>query len=64
MRHAMYALIAVVVAAICALEWVTSPTVLAALAVVLPTLMLAPVAVLAARPLGDEDSAPGNRRVA
>jgi hypothetical protein len=59
-----YALIAVIVAAICALEWVTSPTVLAGLAVVIPTLMLAPVAVLAARPLGDEDAAPGNRRVA
>ncbi|MEY9874996.1 hypothetical protein ABH931_004496 [Streptacidiphilus sp. MAP12-33] len=59
-----YAPIAVVVAAICALEWVTSPTVLAALAVVIPTLMLAPVAVLAARPLGNEDEAVGNRRVA
>jgi hypothetical protein len=59
-----YALIAVIVAAIDALEWVTSPTTLAALAVVLPTLMLAPLAVLAARPLGNEDEAPGNRRVA
>ncbi|WP_152627458.1 hypothetical protein [Streptacidiphilus melanogenes] len=59
-----YALIAVVVAATCVLEWVASPTVIAALAVVIPTLLLAPVAVLAARPLGDEDEAPGNRRVA
>ena len=59
-----YALIAVAVAAICILEWVTSPTVLAALAVVDPTVMLAVIGVLAARPLGDEDSVPGNRRIA
>jgi hypothetical protein len=58
-----YALIAVVVAGVCVLEWVTSPTTLASLAVVLPTLALAPVAVLAGRPLGDEDAAAGNRRV-
>lgn len=57
-----YALIAAVTAAVCVLEWVTSPSILAALAVVLPTLGLVPVAVLAGRPLGDEDSVPGNRR--
>ncbi|MBF9071021.1 hypothetical protein [Streptacidiphilus fuscans] len=58
-----YALIAVVVAGVCVLEWTTSPTTLAALAVVLPTIGLVPFAVLAGRPLGDEDAAPGNRRV-
>ncbi|SEL74633.1 hypothetical protein [Streptacidiphilus jiangxiensis] len=59
-----YALIAVVLAATCALAWITSPTTLAALAVVAPIVLITVVAVLAARPLGDEDAAPGNRRVA
>ncbi|WP_037604811.1 hypothetical protein [Streptacidiphilus rugosus] len=59
-----YALIAVALAGVCVLEWITSPSTLAALAVVLPTLALAPIAVMAGRPLGNEDEAPGNRRVA
>ncbi|MFC5906458.1 hypothetical protein [Streptacidiphilus monticola] len=58
-----YAVVAVVLAAVCAIEWVTSPTVLAALTIVVPTVILAAVAVLAVRPLGDEDEAVGNRRL-
>ena len=58
-----YAVVAVVIAAVCVIEWVTSPSILAALTVVLPTVLLGAIAVLAARPLGDEDQAAGNRRL-